>query len=446
MTEPNGARARVTLIYIDSGGGHRAAATALADIIRSQDRPWDLELVSIQDLLDSIDFIRKSTGIQMQDVYNIMLRRGWTMGTAQIIPFMHALIRASHASQVKVLEAYWREQRPTLVVSLIAHYNRALKEALDRAWPGTPYVTLLTDIADYPPHFWIERMDQWVICGSARAAEQAHDIGIAGERILRASGMILHPRFYEAVVADRRAERARLGLDPDLPAGLVLFGGEGSTEMLRIARALNRERGLQLILLCGRNDAVASELRAMEKRIPMLVEGFTREIPRYMELADFFIGKPGPGSLSEALSKKLPVIVERNARTMAHELYNTRWIEELGAGIVVDDLARDIGAAVRRLLAPESREAFRERAGATENRAVFEIPDMLERILAESRQQGAAGAHDEQQHEVEQHAQRNTNARPAGDRMERRQGKALSRWHRYWDGRPADSRSRARQR
>ena len=439
-------RPKVTLVYIDSGGGHRAAATALAEIIRRQNRPWDVELVSIQDLLDSIDFIRKSTGIQMQDVYNIMLRRGWTTGTARMIPVMHALIRASHAAQVKVLEAYWRQQQTELVVSLIPHYNRALRESLDRACPGTPYATLLTDIADYPPHFWIEPMDQWVICGSPRAAAQARAIGIPEPRILRASGMILHPDFYQPVVADRRAERARLGLDPDLPSGLVLFGGEGSTEMVRIARALNRERGLQLILLCGRNDAVAAELRALDKQIPMLVEGFTREIPRYMELADFFIGKPGPGSLSEALAKKLPVIVERNGRTMAHELYNTRWIEELGAGIVVDDFAHGIGAAVRRLLAPENREAFRERAAATHNTAVFEIPEMLERILAEGRQQDFAAAQQQYQGEIEKRPQRNANARPAGDRVDRRQGKAPGRWQRYWDRRSADPRARARQR
>jgi len=437
---------KVTLIYIDSGGGHRAAATALAEIIRRQGRPWDLELVSIQDLLNSIDFIRKSTGIQMQDVYNIMLRRGWTMGTAQIIPFMHTLIRASHPAQVKVLEAYWKGAQPDLVVSIIAHYNRALKESLDRACAGTPYVTLLTDIADYPPHFWIERMDQWVICGSQKAVEQAREIGLPEERILRASGMILHPSFYQPLEIDRRAERVRLGLEADLPTGLVLFGGEGSTEMLRIAGALNRERGLQLILLCGRNDGVASELRALDKQIPMLVEGFTREIPRYMELADFFIGKPGPGSLSEALAKKLPVIVQRNAFTMAHELYNTHWIEELGAGIVVEDFARGIRPAVRRLLSSENRERFRERAAATQNRAVFEIPEMLERILAEGRQRNTPAAHEENQGEVEQHAQRNTNARPSGDCVDRRQGKALGRWHRYWSRRAADPSTRARQR
>ena len=378
-------RSKICLIYIDSGGGHRAAATALGEVIQQQQRPWDLQMVCIQDLLDSIDFIRKSTGIRFQDVYNIMLRRGWTAGTTQLIPMMHVLIRATHEAQVRVLTKYWRAHRPDLVVSLIPHYNRALKQALDRAWPGTPYVTLLTDIADYPPHFWIERMDQWVICGSRRAAEQAREIGLRSDRVLEASGMILNPRFYAPLHLDRAAERVRRGLKPDVPVGLVLFGGEGSTEMARIARALNHDAsGIQLILICGKNDAVAADLRAMEQRIPMLVEGFTRDIPLYMELSDFFIGKPGPGSISEALAKKLPVIVQRNVWTMAHEVYNTEWIEQLGAGIVIDNFSRDIGDAVRTMLAPENYGKFRDCAAATRNVAVYEIPEMLSEIMAEA--------------------------------------------------------------
>src|SRR6266481_6938257 len=98
---------KIALIYIDSGGGHRAAATALCEVVRQQNRPWDVEMLSIQDLLDPIDFIRKSTGIPFQDVYNIMLRRGWTLGTAQLIPLMHFVIRVSHNSQVNVLERHW---------------------------------------------------------------------------------------------------------------------------------------------------------------------------------------------------------------------------------------------------------------------------------------------------------------------------------------------------
>lgn len=77
-------------------------------------------------------------------------------------------------------------------------------------------------------------MDQWVICGSNRAVAQALEIGIPEERVLCASGMILDPGFYAPVNVDRAAEHTRLGLKPDLPTGLVMFGGEGSIEIVRV--------------------------------------------------------------------------------------------------------------------------------------------------------------------------------------------------------------------
>jgi UDP-N-acetylglucosamine:LPS N-acetylglucosamine transferase len=374
---------KITLIYIDAGGGHRAAATALCEVIRHQQRPWDVEMVSIQDLLEPIDFIRKHTGIQFQDVYNIMLRRGWTLGTAQLIPLMHLLIRLSHGKQVDVLNRYWVHHRPDMVVSLIPHYNRALKTTLDHVWPDTPFVTVLTDIADYPPHFWIEPQEQHLICGSEMAARQARDLGIPEDHVLRTSGMILNPRFYTPLNLNRPVELMRRGLRPDLPTGLVLFGGEGSSEMLRIAKTLNRKgSGVQLILLCGKNEELANQLRAMHPRIPMFVQGFTRDVPLYMEISDFFIGKPGPGSISEALAKRLPVIVQRNAWTMAHERYNADWVEEMGVGLVVRNFTTELAGAVRTMLAPENYQRFRGRAAVMRNSAVYEIPELLEGILS----------------------------------------------------------------
>ena len=145
-----------------------------------------------------------------------------------------------------------------MVVSLIPHYNRALREAFASACPGRPFVTILTDIADYPPHFWIERQDQYIVCGSERAVEQARELGLAADRILPVSGMILHPKFYAEPPADRAEARRRLGLRPDLPTGLVMFGGEGSHDTVKVARALNRPgSGVQLIVLCGRHDESA---------------------------------------------------------------------------------------------------------------------------------------------------------------------------------------------
>ena len=90
---------------------------------------------------------------------------------------------------------------------------------------------------------------------------------------------------------------------------------------------------------------------------------------------------PGPGSISEALAKKLPVIVRRNAWTLAHERFNADWVEGQGLGLVVNSF-REIGAAVAKMIEPASFERFRCRVAAKQNFAVYEIPDMLERVLA----------------------------------------------------------------
>lgn len=112
----------------------------------------------------------------------------------------------------------------------------------------------------------------------------------------------------------------------------------------------------------------------------MHVEGFTRDIPYFMELADFFIGKPGPGSISEALAKHLPVIVQRNAWTLAHERFNADWVEENGFGVVVKGFD-EIGDAVSRLLDPLNYARLRKRVETVSNSAVYEIPQLLDRIL-----------------------------------------------------------------
>jgi UDP-N-acetylglucosamine:LPS N-acetylglucosamine transferase len=373
--------ARIEFGYFDAGGGHRAAATALEIAIRTQGRPWETQLTNLQELLDPIDILRKCTGIRIQDMYNTMLRNGWTLGSPQLMRVLQLAIRAYHRPTVRLLEDHWKETQPDMVVSVVPHFNRALGESFARAFPGRPFVTILTDIADYPPHFWIESQQQYLICGSDRAVAQAHALGNPEERIFRTSGMILHPRFYEAPIENRVAERERLGLRPDLPTGLILFGGHGSHVMLDIAGCLDRSGlELQLILVCGKNEKLANALRARKSRIPIFIEGFTTRVNYYMQLADFFIGKPGPGSVSEALAMRLPVIVECNAWTLPQERYNAEWILENEAGLVLRNF-RKIDEAVAKLIEPTALARYRANAAALENRAVFEIPAMLEQIL-----------------------------------------------------------------
>jgi len=372
---------KLTIVFFDAGGGHRNAAEALKSTLETQSHPWDVSLLNLQELLDSIDVIRRATGIRIQDGYNLILRKGWTRPTPQLLVLMRALVRLYHGPVVSVLEKYWREHPTDVVLSVIPLFNRALAESLCEATPATAFATLLTDLADCPPHFWMEPESEFLICGTKRAEQQAFEMGHARHRIFRTSGMILKPMFYEKVSFDTATERKRMGLDPGLPTGIVMFGGHGAPVMTEIAKKLDQSASeVQLVMICGHNQKLFKELKDLRPKKPLLVEGFTREVAYYMSLADFFIGKPGPGSLSEALQFHLPVIVERNKKTMPQERYNTDWLAEKRLGIVLHSFG-EIAVGVQQLLEKATFAELRANARAYSNRAIFEIPSILDEVL-----------------------------------------------------------------
>jgi 1,2-diacylglycerol 3-beta-galactosyltransferase len=369
---------KLTIVFHHAGGGHQSAAEALKDTLTRQEPPWEVTLLDIQELLDPLDLIRRATGLRIQDTYNLILRKGWTRFTPQLLVLLQGTIRLYHSPIVKALRAYWAQHPADLVLSVIPHFNREISESLRTGDRKTPFVTLITDLADYPPHFWIERESEYIIVGTKRARQQALTIGHSADHVFQTSGMILKPRFYEKTTVDRVAERMRLGLEPDCPTGIVLFGGHGSQVMVDVARKLNDGgSGVQLILICGHNQKLAAELKKLPTRKPVAVVGFAQNVEYYMALSDFFIGKPGPGSISEALQFHLPVIVECNSKTLPQERYNAEWVTENGYGIVVPSF-KQIAPAVQRLLQSATYDEFCRKANEYSNRALFEVPMILE--------------------------------------------------------------------
>ena len=365
------------LIYFNAGGGHRMSALALQAAIREQHRPWQVRLVNLTEVLDAKDVFRRVTGVAPEHLYNVRLQRGWTLGLTQELKLLQRMIRLGHAPMLRLLSEHWRRTSPDLVVSLVPNFNRVLYDSVAASLPGVPYVTVMTDLADHPPNFWIEPgQEQHIVCGTPRAAQQAVAMGYPAGRIHLTSGMIIRPEFYRPPLADRDAERRRLGLDPSRPTGVVMFGGHGSRVMLDIERQL---RDMQLILMCGHNDRLARRLRLAAATAPRRVLEFTPDVVHYLQLGDFLIGKPGPASLTEAVQLGLPVVTVRNAWTMPQERYNTQWVRDNGFGVVHDSF-RDIRAAVVDLVG--RLPAYRRNLRAYRYRAVFEVPEILAKILS----------------------------------------------------------------
>ena len=375
---------KVQILFHDAGGGHRNAAVALQTVIAQQNRPWQVDLVQFQDLTDHLDILRKLTGIRIQEQYNTLLRNGWTLGATQLLRVLQTTIRVFHRPLVKLLTKHFQKQPADLLISVIPHFNREIAEAWSSCYRGRPFATILTDLADFPPRFWIEPVnEQCVICGTEKAVEQARRMGKDPWQIFATSGMILRPDFYQEDHTDPVALRRELNLRPDRTTGVLLFGGFGSKVMYEIAERLEAaDLPLQLIVICGRNEKLAEEFRAKAWKMPLKVMGFTKEVHRLMRVADFLIGKPGPGSVAEAMVRRLPVILECNAWTLPQERYNALWVKEKRVGMVLKNFG-EIVRGVKQLLEPGRLVEFRRNTEKLNNRAVFEIPEILAKLLDE---------------------------------------------------------------
>ena len=155
--------------------------------------------------------IRRLTGVRIEDFSDSQLKYGLTIGTATMLRITQMLIRQLEPSIIKLLARHWQRSRADLVVSMIPNFNHAILQGLRQAdamqrRSETPMVTILTDMADCPPHFWIERQAQYLVCGTEAAAAQAFAMGHAPERVIRTSG---NDRPSGVLSADRDEPRSR---------------------------------------------------------------------------------------------------------------------------------------------------------------------------------------------------------------------------------------------
>jgi 1,2-diacylglycerol 3-beta-galactosyltransferase len=376
----------VLAYVLDAGGGHRAAARALEAALELAPRGFCLRVVNLQDVLAPADFTRRITGRSMEHTYNAMVRRKWTRFLVPMLRVLQWGIGRMRRPLSALVAAHLAEVRPALVVSLIPNFNRVLADGRRQACPDVPFVVVLTDLADFPPHFWMEEDLDRVVVATEHAVAQARAMGFAPEAISRTSGMILHPRFHASDPAARQRTRRELGIGAEEFTVLVLFGGKGSPEVHPLCASLLRQSPRwHVIAICGDNPRLRSAVEELRETSGGRLHafGFTDRVLDLMAASDVLATKPGPGSLAEAFHCRLPVVVPCNAHTIPQERYNATFVEHGELGMVVRHW-REIPAAVSALAAdPVRRTRMRRKLEALpDNRAVFEVLDIFEAELA----------------------------------------------------------------
>lgn len=380
-------QAHVVVFYTVAGGGHVAAATALKEILEATGG-YRVSLVNpYVDLVPHLDLWRRLTGRTSEDIYNQSIIRDGKTGLYCLTYYGGVLLnfRMVHRDAQRAIAVYLEDQKPDMVISVLPMSNRiifdAVNEYRNRA-PDRAHVrkaVLITDWTEYGRHIWFPRgSDYFAICGTEESYRRATSYKALAGCVIRTQGLLLKPSFQGGPPADKAAAKAALGLASDKPVICMLYGAHGGWRMREMGLALkDLKPDAQILFLCGHNRDLAEALERTEWPFPTRVVGFTRDVPQFLGASDIFVGKPGPGSVSEAVSFGLYLLLDRTM-ALPQERPVLKWVKRTGAGASFRG-QKDFRRIVQSLLTQISQGISGPKAQP--NTASLDIPRIIAAIL-----------------------------------------------------------------
>ena len=151
--------------------------------------------------------------------------------------------------------------------------------------------------------------------------------GISRERVAL-TGRPIRRQFLQSYDTTRDATLSQLGLDPDQFTVYVQGGAEGSANVLRtVEDILDAGADAQCVVATGRSRKLFERLSHVER---VAAVAYTNEIAPLMAACDVVVGKPGAGSIFEAIALEKPFI----ASTLIpyQETPNVAFLERHGLG------------------------------------------------------------------------------------------------------------------
>ncbi|KAI3996068.1 hypothetical protein MKX01_014868 [Papaver californicum] len=327
---------KVLILMSDTGGGHRASAEAIKAAFYEQ--YGDDYQVFVTDLWSEHTPWPFN---QLPRSYNFLVKHGtlWKMtyyGTAPRLVHQSNFAATSTFIAREVAKGLMKYQ-PDIIISvhpLMQHVPLRVLRARGLL-EKIVFTTVITDLSTCHPT-WFHKLVTRCYCPTTEVARRASKAGLQPSQI-KVFGLPVRPSFIRPV-RPKNELRRNLGMDEDLPAVLLMGGGEGMGPIEATARALGNalyddvlgEPIGQVLVICGRNKKLTSRLSSMTWKIPVQVKGFITKMEECMGACDCIITKAGPGTIAEAMIRGLPIIL--NDYIAGQEVGNVPYVVENGCG------------------------------------------------------------------------------------------------------------------
>jgi len=342
---------KILILMSDTGGGHRSAAEAIAEGLEHI-RPGEFDV-------QLLDFIADGTPFPLNRAGRLY-RPAVTYGGPLWGWFWH--VNDGHRRMAILLKLFtpWARSRlvqqlhrtmPQAIVSVHSLSNHLAMQAVKELDQPIPVITLVTDLVQAHVSWFCPEVDLCIVPSDA-VRRKALACGLSPQKI-KVIGLPVGLRFGQDV-GTKNERKGKLGLKPDLPALLVVGGGEGMGKVFRIARAIAKARlPAQLLVIAGRNRSLRQQLERVTWEIPTAVFGFADNMAELMSASDVVITKAGPATISEAIACGLPMII--SGAIPYQEDLNIAYVVENGVGQLTKEPG-EIVSLLREWLQPGNGE------------------------------------------------------------------------------------------
>lgn len=324
--------AKVLILYVEAGYGHRKVAEAIGSELRSRQIP-DMQ-VEVGDALEKTNGLFRTSYPQIY--YQMVVWVPWLWKFfyyATNVPWIYSLIQPLRSLwnrfQAGHLLRYLIQEKFDFI--LFTHFFPA--EVCGTAKKaGLIQSRLITVVTDVIPHAVWQNPgtdDYWVM-----AEESMMPLIKAGvpKNQIHPKGIPISSDFLRAY--DLTNLRAKFGLDSERLAILFTSGSFGTGPTERILDSLTglKDR-IQVLVVCGKNEALFKALNRRRFPFPVVLFGFVENMYEIMSVSHLLIAKPGGATMVESLAKGLPMIIV--APIPGQESYNAEWLLQRGAGFQI---------------------------------------------------------------------------------------------------------------
>ena len=301
---------RVLVLSASAGAGHLRAAEAIEKAIQLRGLATEIQHLDVLKYTNKV-FRHLYSKAYIDLVNNAPEVLGWLYDYLDD-PRKNDPIRAAFDRlNANPFIRYLRKYQPD--VAICTHF---LPAEIISALKGKGKVKVLNTVVvtDFDVHaMWLCRHVEQYFVAIEETKVHLKAMGVP-DSLVTVSGIPVDPVFNEH--KDKRAMRRKHGLSEDRFTILVSAGGFGVGPVGHMMKSLAKlSHPAQVIAVCGRNEALKTELTdavkelAVGSQVSFHLIGFTTEMDELMTVADLFVGKPGGLTTSEVLSKGLPMVV-----------------------------------------------------------------------------------------------------------------------------------------